>query len=119
MSITIYHNPRCSKSRQALALLEARGAEPKVIHYLEHPPSPEELRRLLSQLGVDARALMRRGEPVYKELGLDAITQPGALIDAMHRHPILIERPIVCRDDGDGRVRAVIGRPPERVLEVL
>jgi arsenate reductase (glutaredoxin) len=115
--VTIYHNPRCSKSRQALALLEERGAAPKVIHYLEEPPSPETLRGLLALLGLGARELMRRNESVYQTLGLDAVTDETRLIEAMHAHPILIERPIV-RVDGDPP-RAVVGRPPERVLGLL
>jgi arsenate reductase (glutaredoxin) len=118
--VTIYHNPRCSKSRQALSLLEQRGISPKVIHYLEDPPSPAQIRRLLAQLGIGARALMRRSEPLYSELGLDAVEDEAALVDAMHRHPILMERPVVCVHDVRGAPqRAVIGRPPENVLEVL
>jgi arsenate reductase (glutaredoxin) len=115
--VTIYHNPRCSKSRQALALLEERGAAPKVIHYLEQPPSPAELRELLALLGVGARALMRRNEAVYASLALADETDDEALIAAMHEHPILIERPVV--RTGGSTPRAVVGRPPERVLELL
>lgn len=113
--ITLYHNPRCSKSRQALELLEARGETPAVVRYLETPPDAATLRRLLQALGLPARALLRSGEAEYAALGLDA---PGldeeALIAAMVAHPRLIERPVAVRDG-----RAVIGRPPERVLELL
>jgi arsenate reductase (glutaredoxin) len=113
---TIYHNPRCSKSRAALALLAERGIEPKVVPYLEQTPSIAELSVLLQKLGfADARQLMRHGEAEYKELGLDnpALSQE-ALIATLAEHPRLIERPIVVRGN-----RAVIGRPPERVLEIL
>ncbi len=113
--IVIYHNPRCAKSREALKLLRERGVEPRIVEYLKEPPSQAELDRLLRLLGLEPRALMRRREKVYKELGLD---DPGLkrrdLVRAMHEHPILIERPIAVRGD-----RAVLGRPPERVLELL
>lgn len=113
--ITLYHNPRCSKSRQALELLEARGETPVVVRYLETPPDATTLRRLLQALGLPARALLRSGEEEYTTLGLD---NPGldeeALIAAMVAHPRLIERPVAIRDG-----RAVVGRPPERVLELL
>lgn len=111
----LYHNPRCSKSRGALELLRERGIEPEIVAYLETPPSPAELRELLEALGLPARALLRTGEDEYGELGLADETLPdSALIDAMSTHPRLIERPIFVRDG-----RAVIGRPPERVLELL
>ncbi len=116
MPTTYFHNPRCSKSRAALALLQARGIEPQLVAYLEQPPTIAELGTLLRQLGLsDARALMRQGEAEYKELGLDnpALTQE-ALIAALAAHPRLIERPIFIHGE-----RAVIGRPPERVLELL
>jgi len=115
MRVTLYHNPRCSKSRQALELLRKRGIEPEVIEYLEHPPSKARLRDLLRILGMGPRELMRRGEEVYKsgKLG-DPSLSDRELIDAMVEHPILIERPIAVA----GR-RAVVGRPPERVLEIL
>jgi len=116
MTIRIYHNPRCSKSRDTLALLKARGIEPQVVLYLEQPPSPAELKALLGQLGLDdARALMRKGEDEYKALGLDdkSLTQ-DALIAAMAEHPRLIERPVIVHGE-----RAAIGRPPEKVLEIL
>lgn len=111
----LYHNTRCSKSRGALELLQARGIEPELVHYLETPPSPAELRELLRMLGIGARGLLRTGEPEYAELGLaDPSLAEDALIDAMAAHPKLIERPVFVRGD-----RAVIGRPPERVLELL
>ncbi|WP_119718326.1 arsenate reductase (glutaredoxin) [Cognatilysobacter tabacisoli] len=111
----LFHNPRCSKSREALALLEARGVQPVVVPYLEQPPSAAELRELLVLLGRPVRDLLRRGEPEFDALGLDdpALTD-DALIDAMAAHPRLIERPIFVFGG-----RAVIGRPPERVLELL
>lgn len=113
--ITLYHNPRCSKSRQALELLEARGETPTVVRYLETPPDADTLRRLLQALGLPARALLRRGEDEYTALGLDDPTLGDeALIAAMVAHPRLIERPVAVRDG-----RAVIGRPPETVLELL
>lgn len=113
--ITIYHNPRCSKSRQALELLESHGALPEVVRYLETPPDAATLRSLLKALGLSARALLRTGEDEYRELGLDDATLgEDALIAAMAAHPRLIERPIVVRGG-----RAVIGRPPEKVLELL
>jgi len=111
----IYHNPRCSKSRQTLELLRERGIEPEVVEYLKTPPGEAELARLLEQLGIGARELLRTKEPEYQALGLD---DPGlddtALIRAMVEHPKLIERPIVVQGK-----RAVLGRPPEKVLELL
>lgn len=113
--ITLYHNPRCSKSRAALELLESRGAAPSVVRYLETPPDAATLRRLLKQLGLPARELLRKGEDEYRDLGLDDSSLTEAqLIDAMVRHPLLIERPIAISGN-----RAVVGRPPERVLELL
>ncbi|WP_411831875.1 arsenate reductase (glutaredoxin) [Pseudoxanthomonas mexicana] len=110
-----YHNPRCSKSREALALLAARGVQPHLVAYLEQPPDTGELRALLALLDLPARALLRTGEPEYAALGLDdAALDEDALIAAMAAHPRLIERPIFVR-----RGRAVIGRPPERVLDLL
>jgi arsenate reductase len=111
----LYHNPRCSKSRGALELLHERGVEPAEIAYLESPPDAAELRDLLTLLGIDARGLLRSGEDEYRQLGLDDDSlSEDALIEAMIRHPRLIERPIFVH-----RGRAVIGRPPERVLELL
>lgn len=112
---TYFHNPRCTKSRGALALLAEHGVEPEVVAYLDAPPSTDDLRGLLRKLGLPARGLMRTGEDVYKQLGLaDPSLSEDALIEAMHRHPILIERPIFVRGD-----RAVIGRPIENVLQLL
>ncbi|SDW92613.1 arsenate reductase (glutaredoxin) [Lysobacter enzymogenes] len=111
----LYHNPRCSKSRGALELLRERGIEPEVIAYLETPPDATELCELLGLLGVDARELLRSGEDEYKQLGLDDTSlDEDALIAAMAAHPRLIERPVFVHGG-----RAVIGRPPERVLELL
>ena len=113
--ITIYHNPRCSKSRETLKLLEAQGIEPEVVEYLKTPPDEKTLKALLKKLGIGPRELLRRREKEYKALGLDDPNlDDEALIRAMVEHPRLIERPIVVR----GR-RAVIGRPPEKVLELL
>lgn len=115
MTVVIYHNPRCSKSRQTLELLRSRGIEPEVREYLNMPPSVAELETLLMQLGIDPRALMRRKEAAYKELELaDETKSRDALIRAMHSHPILIERPIVTANG-----KAAIGRPPEAVLDIL
>lgn len=115
MAVTIYHNPRCSKSRETLALLEARGISPRVIEYLKTPPDRATIAALLRKLGIPARDLVRRKEAEFATLGLDAagVTE-DALIDAMASHPRLIERPIVVVDR-----RARIGRPPEAVLEIL
>lgn len=114
-STKLYHNTRCSKSRGALELLEARGLSPEVVYYLETPPSPAELRELLRMLGTGARGLLRTGEPEYAGLGLaDASLDDEALVAAMAAHPNLIERPVFVHGG-----RAVIGRPPERVLEIL
>lgn len=110
-----YHNPRCTKSRQALELLRERGLEPELVAYIDNPPDAPTLHALLGKLGITPRELMRTGEPIHAELGLDdASLDDDALIDAMVAHPILIERPIF--ENGD---RAIIGRPPERVLELL
>lgn len=111
--IKIFHNPRCSKSRQALALLSESGVEHEVILYLETPPNRAEITKLAEMLGCSPRDMMRRGELIYKELGL-AQADDSQLFDAMASHPILIERPIII----SGK-RAVIARPPERVEELL
>ena len=114
-SVTIYHNSRCSKSRQTLALLEERGISPVVIRYLDEPPDAATLKRLLSRLGRTPRELMRTGEARYRELRLDdPALSDDELIDAMVGNPILIERPIVVTARG-----AALGRPPENVLEIL
>lgn len=113
--VTIYHNPRCSKSRQTLALLEENGIEPDVVQYLDTPPDTDTLRELLSKLGISARQLLRTGEDAYKELNLaDPSLSEDALIKAMVANPKLIERPIVVKGS-----KAVIGRPPETVLELI
>jgi arsenate reductase len=115
MAVTIYHNPRCSKSRQALGLLRERGVEPEIVEYLKTPPDAETLGRLLDMLGLEPRALMRTKEKEYRENGLDDPSlSREALIAAMVAHPRLIERPIVVKDG-----RAVLGRPPEGVLDLL
>jgi arsenate reductase (glutaredoxin) len=112
--VTIWHNPRCTKSRQALALLEEEGVEPEVVRYLDAAPDRATLESVLVKLGLDdPRAMMRKGEAVYKELGL-ADASADELLDAMAANPILIERPIVIKGD-----RAVIGRPTEAVHTLL
>ena len=111
MKATIYHNPRCSKSRQTLQLLQDQGIEPEIIEYLNSPPSKNKLKEILKLLGLQPRELMRRKEAAYKEAGLDDEgLSADRLIIAMIEHPILIERPIVL---------AAIGRPPESVLDIL
>ncbi|MEA3522009.1 MAG: arsenate reductase (glutaredoxin) [Campylobacterota bacterium] len=112
--IKLWHNPRCSKSRQALALLEEKGIETDIIKYLDSAPDEKSIKTLLEMLGIEARALMRTKEAVYKELELKNIEDEALLIKAMSEHPKLIERPIVIKGD-----QAIIGRPPERVLEIL
>ncbi|MEQ5136500.1 arsenate reductase (glutaredoxin) [Providencia alcalifaciens] len=115
-SIKIYHNPRCSKSRETLALLQEKGITPTVVEYLTTPPSIAEIEKLLKMLGfTDARQLMRTKEDIYKELKLadNSVTQ-AQLIQAMHDNPKLIERPIVVKGK-----KAKLGRPPEQVLELL
>lgn len=115
MSVTIYHNPRCSKSRQTLQLLRDKGIEPEIVEYLQTPPDAAALDGYLTKLGMEPRELMRKKEAPYKELNLaDESLDRAALIAAMVGNPILIERPIVV---SDGKV--AIGRPPESVLEIL
>ncbi len=115
MKVTIYHNPRCSKSRQTLTLLRDRGIEPEIVEYLDSPPSANDLKRILKLLGISPRDLMRRKEAAYRENGLDdASLGDDELIATMVAHPILIERPIVLANG-----KAALGRPPERVLEIL
>ena len=110
---TIYHNPRCSKSRQTLALLGEHGVEPEVIEYLETPPSAAELKQILSMLGIGPRDLLRQKEA--REAGLnDPVMDDDALIEAMVANPIVIERPIVVNNG-----KAAVGRPPESVLDIL
>lgn len=111
----IFHNPRCSKSRQTLALLEDKGIQPEIIRYLETPPTEAELDSILNLLGLEPRELMRTKEDLYKELGLDnPELDRQALIGAMAANPKLIERPIVIHNG-----KAALGRPPENVLELL
>ena len=111
----LYHNPNCTKSRGALELLRERGITPDVVRYLDQAPSVDELRELVAMLGTGARSLLRTGEPEYAELGLaDPALDDEALLAAMHAHPRLIERPVFVHGG-----RAVIGRPSERVLEIL
>ncbi len=111
----IYHNPRCSKSRETLQLLEDNGVEPEIIDYLEDPPTPEELKRIIEMLGVPARDLLRTTEPVYKDADLDDDSlSDDEIIDAICEYPALMQRPIVVTGD-----RAIIGRPPSRVLEII
>lgn len=112
--VTIWHNPRCTKSRQALALLEEKGVDVEIVRYLDTPPDRAGLEAVLEKLGVqDPRAIVRKGEKVYRELGL-AEADRDTLLDAMVAAPILIERPIVIKGD-----RAVVGRPTEAVLDLL
>ncbi len=115
MSTIIYHNPRCSKSRTTLAILEQKNVNFEIIKYLENPPNSSEIKQLLTDLNLEARLLMRKGESEYKEQGLDneALTEEQ-LINAMVKTPQLIERPIVRTSKG-----VVIGRPPENVLSIL
>ena len=114
MKARIYHNPRCSKSRATLALLEERGIDLDVVEYLEHPPPRRTLAALLKKLGLKARDVIRSAEPEFKDSGLTLDASDDDLLDLMVAIPKLIERPIV--EIGD---RARIGRPPERVLEIL
>tara|TARA_Y100001001_G_scaffold153756_1_gene167719 strand:+ start:825 stop:1187 length:363 start_codon:yes stop_codon:yes gene_type:complete len=113
--IQIYHNPRCSKSRETLALLQEKGIEPEVIEYLKDTPSAAELKSVLKKLGISARDLLRKKEAEYKEAGLDDESlSDDAIINAMIEYPKLIERPIVINGE-----KARIGRPPEQVLEIV
>ena len=115
MAVTLYHNPRCSKSRQTLALLEEQGVNPDIVLYLETPPDEATLKILLEQLGLTARELLRKGEQEYKDNNLkNPQLDDQALIQAMLKYPKLIERPIVVN-----KGQARIGRPPESVLEIL
>ena len=115
MSVTIYHNPRCSKSRQTLALLEEQGIQPEIIHYLETPPNVSTIKTLLQQLQLSPRELMRKGEAQYKDNNLNNnALSDSELVNMMVSFPKLIERPIVV-----SKGKARIGRPPESVLEIL
>ncbi|MDM5262662.1 arsenate reductase (glutaredoxin) [Sulfurovum sp. XTW-4] len=113
-NVTIWHNPRCSKSRNAAALLEEKGVEAEVVKYLDTPPSKEELKAVLKMLDISARELMRTKEAIYKELNLKEETDEEKLIEAMVENPKLIERPIVIKDG-----KAAIGRPIENIIDLL
>ena len=113
-ALTIYHNPKCSKSREALALLEARGAAPRVVRYLEVPPTAAELAAIVRKLDMRPEQLVRKGENVFKATYAGRTLTDAEWIEAMVQNPILIERPIVVKG-----TRAVIGRPPERALTLL
>lgn len=110
----IWHNPKCSKSREALKLLEDKGGDYEVFKYLDTPPSREEITSLLKKLAISARELMRTKEDLYKELGVAQIADEEKLVDILAAHPKLIERPIIIEGN-----RAVIGRPVEKVIEFL
>ena len=115
MSVTIYHNPRCSKSRQTLSLLQEKSININVIEYLKTPPDISQLKQILKQLGYEPRQLMRKSEQIYKNLDLGNENKTAEdLVNAMAQNPILIERPIVLSGD-----KAAIGRPPESVLNIL
>jgi len=115
LTVTIWHNPRCSKSRQTLALLRERGVEPEIVEYLKTPPAAGELEAVLDKLGMEPRDLMRRKEAAYREAGLDdPALGRRALVEAMTAHPVLIERPVVL-----AKGKAALGRPPESVLAIL
>ncbi|MEX2454699.1 MAG: arsenate reductase (glutaredoxin) [Rhodospirillaceae bacterium] len=115
MTVTIYHNPRCSKSRATLALLQDKGIDPTIVEYLKSPPNKAELARILEGLGMEPRDLMRQKEAPYAELNLaDRELSRDSLIDAMVANPVLIERPVVVNDG-----RYALGRPPENVLEIV
>jgi len=113
MPVTIYHNPKCSKSRQTLELLGEQGITPVIIEYLKSPPSAEKLKEILTQLGFSPRDLMRKKEAEYAECGHPSLSD-DELIDFMIKNPILIERPIVLANG-----KAALGRPPEQVLGIL
>jgi arsenate reductase len=110
---TIFHNPRCTKSRETLELLKQNGVEPAIVEYLKKPPSAEELRGVLAKLHLRPRDIVRTKEPIFSSLGLD-LDNDRAVIQALVEHPILLERPIVVRG-----AKAAIGRPPENVLKIL
>ena len=113
-TLRVYHNARCSKSRSACEIVAGRGIEAHIVEYLKTPPSRDELRAVLQKLGMKASELVRRGEEEYKQHYAGRTLTEDEWLDAMAEHPILIERPIVVRGD-----RAVVGRPPEKVLELL
>ncbi len=115
MSVTIYHNPRCSKSRQTLEILNQQDVDVEIIEYLKTSPDADTLKQILSYLNIPARGLLRKGESAYKEAGLDDTNlSEDELVAAMVEHPVLIERPVVVNNG-----KAAIGRPPESVLDIL
>lgn len=115
MPVVMYHNPQCSKSRQTLALMREHGIEPEIVEYMKSPPDVETLRGFVKAMRMDSpRALMRTKEAEYKELGLAGEDDPDKLLQAMHDHPRLMERPVVVNGP-----RVALGRPPEKVLEIL
>lgn len=115
MTVTIWHNPRCSKSRETLALLEKKGVTPTIREYLKQPPTKAEIETLLDQLGGDATALVRDGEAEFKALGKKKAELTRAdIVKAIAAHPVLLQRPVVVKGK-----RAAIGRPPEAVLAIL
>ncbi|MGM0524581.1 MAG: arsenate reductase (glutaredoxin) [Pseudomonadota bacterium] len=113
-TLSIFHNPRCSKSRQTLALLEEKGYQPEIVEYLKTPPNASDIERILTMLDKQPKDLMRHKETIYKDLGLADEQDREKLITAMVNNPKLIERPIVINGD-----KAAIGRPPESVLDIL
>lgn len=114
MTVRIYHNPRCSKSRQTLALIEEKGIEPEIVEYLKTPPDAVELDRILRALDMEPEALMRKGEDAYKQRVKGKRLSRAQMIELMVAHPVLIERPIVVNGG-----KAALGRPPEQVLAIL
>ena len=112
--VTIYHNPRCTKSRETLALLKERGIEPAIIEYLKDPLSKDTVKSLIKMLGSDAASIVRTKEAAYKDSGLSAKSSPDQIAAAIAKEPVLLERPIVVSGN-----KAAIGRPPENVLNVL
>lgn len=113
-SIAIYHNPRCGKSRKALALLQEKGVQPCIIEYLKTPPTKDELRSLLKKLGLRPAQIVRKNEDIFKEKFAGKALSDEQLLDALTQNPILMERPILVKGE-----RAVVGRPPENVLTML
>ena len=114
MSVTIWHNPRCSKSRQTLQLLQDRGTEFSVFEYLKSPPTIEQINEVLTKLDLEPKDIIRKTEATYREQELATVESNEELVEAMRNYPILIERPIVINGD-----KAAIGRPPEAVLAIL
>lgn len=115
-TIVMYHNPRCSKSRATLELLQEQGVEPEIVEYMKEPPDKETLAHLVELLGVSPRELLRTNEQVYKDAGLDeSDLSDEDILEALAQCPTILQRPIVTVDDD----RAAIGRPPEKVLEIL